>query len=313
MRIHGGSYSYDQTVGIGYNFPVAPIGVAPRPVGLLSSSTYFQLRTSNRTPVSAERLSVPTLGDFVRVRRGRATSERPGGMTRQVLAEAIHSSIGYVAKIEQGGAGSPSPQVLDALVEVLHLDAGERIHLYHLARQRASRARVAEPVSATPLMRGTLDALSPNPALCLDSAWNVVECNDASEDALPGLATSGNVLRWLFTEARARLVVEDWEAEAGSAVARYRGVAGALSGHAGIAAILDELGSVPDFRRMWHDGGVSFERADPTMTLRNPSTGAIYDVGVQHLATVPYRDLLLVVLLFEPDVTSGRGTSSQQR
>ena len=254
--------------------------------------------------MGSERLQAPTLGDFVRDRRTRGTHDHPDGMSRQVLAEAIHSSIGYIAKIEQGGAGSPSLQVLDALVEVLGLDAGERTHLYHFARQRIPR----ETVPTAPLIEATLNALSPNPALCLDTAWNVVDGNAASHQALPGLATRGNVLRWLFTDARARLVIEHWEAEARSAVARYRGVAGALPGHSGIDDVLDELGSVPDFRRMWQDGSVAFERSDSTMMLRNPSTGAVYDVGVQHLATVPNHALSLVVFLLGHDVTDGRGT-----
>ncbi|MBF6332807.1 helix-turn-helix domain-containing protein [Nocardia transvalensis] len=56
--------------------------------------------------------------EFVRTRRTESTTSAPSGMSRQQLAAAIHSSIGYVAKIEQGDAHCPSPGVLDALAVV---------------------------------------------------------------------------------------------------------------------------------------------------------------------------------------------------
>ncbi|MFX0574008.1 helix-turn-helix transcriptional regulator [Nocardia nepalensis] len=231
-----------------------------------------------------DELQVPTLAEFVRMRRQRPTAAHPGGLSRQQLAEAIHSSVGYLAKIEQGGAFNPSPSILDALADVFGLDPDERIHLYHLAQQRFTDSR-PQPSGAP--VRRTLDALTPHLAAALDDGWHVIDCNAAFDEAFPGLHPNGNVLRWMFTDPRARLVIEEWEREADLMVGRFRAYAARAGARADVQLLLRELGTHPDFHRLWNTGRVYIGRRDPTIRLRNRKTGKPFEIHVQRFRTTP--------------------------
>ncbi|MET8872431.1 helix-turn-helix transcriptional regulator [Nocardia sp. NPDC004604] len=231
-----------------------------------------------------DELRVPTLAEFVRARRLQPTAANPGGLSRQQLAEAIHSSVGYLAKIEQGGAFNPSPSVLDALAQVFGLDPDARVHLYHLAQQRFTESGPQQP---GPPVRRTLDALTPHLAAALDDGWHVIDCNAAFDEAFPGLRPNGNVLRWMFTDPRARLVIEEWEREADLMVGRFRGYAGHTGDRADVQLLLHELGTQPDFHRLWNAGRVYIGRRDPTIRLRNRKTGKPFEIHVQRFRTTP--------------------------
>ncbi|MFD0000222.1 helix-turn-helix domain-containing protein [Nocardia sp. NPDC127526] len=239
---------------------------------------------------SADELRAPTLAEFVRERRGRTSAANPAGLTRKQLAEATHASLGYIAKIEQGEALNPGPAVLDSLATVLKLDVAERIHLYHLAQQRPALPpppvlrREDEEAAA---VRITLDALLPHLAAALDDGWHVVDCNAAFDAALPGLARNGHVLRWMFTDPRARMVVEEWEREAGLMVGRFRAYAAGAPDRAQIDDLLRDLGEQPDFRRLWAAGQVHIGRRDPGFKLRDPKTATVFDVRVQRYRGTP--------------------------
>lgn len=236
-------------------------------------------------------LRAPTLADFVRERRARATTRFPAGLTRKQLAEATHASLGYIAKIEQGEALTPGTAILDSLACVLELDVAERIHLYHLAQQRTASTNprpLRHGDSAADAVRTTLDALLPNLAAALDDGWHIVACNSAFDEALPGLLRKGHVLRWMFTDPRARIVVEEWEIEARLMVGRFRAYAAGAHDRDEIDELLRELGEQADFRRLWGDGHVHIGRATPTFTLRNPRTAAVFEVAVQrYRSTAP--------------------------
>ena len=242
------------------------------------------LVTDNDIGADADKLRAPTLADFVRERRSRPCADHPTGLTRKQLAEATHASLGYFAKIEQGEALNPGPAVLDSLASVLKLELAERIHLYHLAQQRpvlpnpqVLRRDDAEARS----VRATLDALLPLLAAALDDGWRIVDCNAAFDAALPGLARNGHVLRWMFTDPRARIVVEEWEREAGLMVGRFRAYAAGAPDREDIDTVLRDLGEQPDFRRLWAAGHVHIGRQDPDFTLRDPKTATVFDVRVQ--------------------------------
>ncbi|MFE3755674.1 helix-turn-helix domain-containing protein [Nocardia tengchongensis] len=241
--------------------------------------------------LTAEELRAPTLAEFVRERRARASARYPAGLTRKQLAEATHASLGYIAKIEQGEALNPGPAILDSLAAVLELDTAERVHLYHLAQQRPAVSSVRalrHGDAAQAAVRTVLDALLPHLAAAIDDSWHVVACNSAFDEALPGLARQGHVLRWMFTDPRSRIVLEEWEREARLMVGRFRAYAAGASERANLELLLRELGEQPDFRRLWGEGHVAIGRHDPTFTLRNPRTATVFDVRVQrYRATAP--------------------------
>ncbi|MBL1078296.1 helix-turn-helix domain-containing protein [Nocardia sp. 2] len=233
-------------------------------------------------------LRPPTLAEFIRERRSRVTVAHPAGLTRKELAEATHASLGYIAKIEQGEALNPGAAILDSLAEVLELDTADRVHLYHLAQQRPSspiRTPLREP---DPALRATLDGLLPHLAAVLDDGWRIVDRNSAFDEALPGLASTGHVLRWMFTDPRARIVVEEWEREAQLMVGRFRAYATHTHDRAEVESVLRDLSEHSDFRRMWTEGHVRIGRSDPAFLLRNPRTATIFAVRVQrYRSTAP--------------------------
>ncbi|WP_158675792.1 helix-turn-helix transcriptional regulator [Nocardia stercoris] len=243
-----------------------------------------RIDTSAEAPV----LRAPTLADYVRDRRSRAVPGYPAGMTRKELAAATHASLGYIAKIEQGEALNPGAAILDSLATVLDLDAANRVHLYHLAQQRPSAAEPAPLRAADPAIRTMLDALLPHLAAALDHGWRVIEHNAAFDAALPGLTRSRHVLRWMFTDPWARIVVEEWEREARLMTGRFRAYAASAPDRADVEEVLRDLSGQPDFRRMWSAGHVCIGRTDPTFTLRNPRTGTTFEARVQrYRSTAP--------------------------
>lgn len=241
--------------------------------------------------LAVEALRAPSLAEFIRARRTGATPNHPAGLTRKQLAEATHASLGYIAKIEQGDALNPGPAILDSLATVLGLDSAERVHLYHLAQQQPAPSNpkpLRRDTAAAATVRTTLDALLPHLAAALDGGWHVVDCNSAFDEAFPGLFRSGHVVRWLFTDPRARIVIEEWEHEARLMVGRFRAYAAQSHDRDEIEELLRDLGEHADFRRMWEDAHVRIGRPDSTFKLRNPKTATIFDVVVQrYRSTAP--------------------------
>ncbi|WP_369634464.1 helix-turn-helix transcriptional regulator [Nocardia sp. JMUB6875] len=236
-------------------------------------------------------LQPPSLAEFVRARRLRPTPDDSSGLSRQQLAAAIHSSVGYLAKIEQGEARNPSPSVLDALAEALTLTPDERRHLYHLAQQHIPDASSSCDVDDA-LLETDLDALTPHPAAVLDRGWQILASNTAFEAAFPGLPAKGNALTWMFTDPRARLVMEEWEREADQMVGRFRACAARSVTNDLTSPLLRALAPNPDFHRLWTTGHVYQSRPSPALHLRNRKTGHPYTIHLQRLRTRTHKLLL---------------------
>ncbi|MFC1473138.1 helix-turn-helix domain-containing protein [Rhodococcus sp. D-46] len=228
----------------------------------------------------------PSLGDYIRGLRERGT-EVGGGMTRQMLATAMHTSVAYVAKLEAGRAKSPSVSVLQAISETFELTPHEVRHLYNLARQTPTE-RESEPVTdgvGTQIFelreRRALDALNPHPASYLDERWNLIACNSAYDELFPGLVENGNVLRWFFFGDQSRSIMVDWTDEAKLTVAWFRALMGRYYYADWAQSLLSELNEVPIFREFWSLGEVSFGRDNPLMKVRHPETREVTTLHVR--------------------------------
>ncbi|MFF0770712.1 helix-turn-helix domain-containing protein [Nonomuraea wenchangensis] len=103
------------------------------------------------------------LADFLRSRRARITPDRTGlpadgrarrvpGLRRDEVARLAGVSTEYYTRLEQGRAGNPSPEVVEALARALELDLAEREHLTDLLARPARRAPVSpqRPAGAPP-------------------------------------------------------------------------------------------------------------------------------------------------------------------
>ncbi|MDV8030787.1 MULTISPECIES: helix-turn-helix transcriptional regulator [unclassified Rhodococcus (in: high G+C Gram-positive bacteria)] len=235
-------------------------------------------------------ISPPSLGDFIRARRTRATPKHPDGMTRAQLGEKIYLSVSYIARLEGNVKdASPSPQVLDATANALCLDDAERRHLFNLARRtQTEREDTTTPWTIadyrtliTPDMKTAIAALNPHLVAYLDERWNVIDCNSAYDKAFPGLVDEGNVLRWFFSTPASMKVMVEWEAEAALTVSWFRALMGRYYNPDWAVETLEELSAFPLFRQLWSREEVRFGRHQPFMHLRDAESGEHYSVHVQ--------------------------------
>src|SRR3954452_15736312 len=98
---------------------------------------------------------------------------RAPGLRREEVAQLTGVSVDYLARLEQGRASRPSPQVLDALARTLRLTDAERDHVYRVAGQAPpSAGRMKRHV--TPSVQRILDRLADTPVLVVDAAWHVM-------------------------------------------------------------------------------------------------------------------------------------------
>jgi transcriptional regulator with XRE-family HTH domain len=184
---------------------------------------------------------------------------RVPGLRREELAQAAGVSLTYYTRLEQGLATNPSSQVLDALARALALDEVERAHLQRLAsttdpRERSGRAHL-RPEFVT-----LLDAMPDIAAVALSPLQDIIAWNRLGHALLaPHLAPSApygdeppNKVAMMFTDAHARSLHREWEAEATLAVASLRFVSSAFVAEDDLAQLVGNLSVVSeDFAQLW--------------------------------------------------------------
>ncbi|KRV50865.1 XRE family transcriptional regulator [Wenjunlia vitaminophila] len=241
------------------------------------------------------------LGAYLRSRRGRVTpadvglrtygtARRVPGLRREELAQLAGVSVGYYTRLEQGQAGTASPQVLGALANVLGLDPVETAHLHNLARQPAtSRLVRPRPERPHPRVLSLLASLGDRtPAVVLGRrgdvlAWNrtghalVAEHIDVEAPHDP--ARRPSIPRMFFLDSRTRDLHRNWTELARIHVAYLRLTAGRHPTDARLAELIGELAMHSrDFARLWAGGDVA-DCTVGTMHLRHPTVG---DVSVDY-------------------------------
>ncbi|MFJ6983622.1 MULTISPECIES: helix-turn-helix domain-containing protein [unclassified Streptomyces] len=198
------------------------------------------------------------LGTFLRTRREAVTPAEVGlptgprrrtpGLRRAELATLAGVSVEYITRLEQGRDRNPSPQVLGALGDALRLRVPDRILLRRLAKEggvdRVLCSAVAPPDhTVRPSVRALLDRLEPTPAVLLNWVGDIVAHTDGYERLVRPLGLldgdKPNLVRYLFTDDRARVVFPGWDRLADEQVAYLRHEASLHDPH--IAALADEL------------------------------------------------------------------------
>jgi transcriptional regulator with XRE-family HTH domain len=225
--------------------------------------------------------ALPTLSGYLRAAR------KACGLTRERLARAAAVSSSYLAQLEAGEKTRPSETTLRALASVLELGPIERRHLFNLVR--AGSVPIAEPKTFSavpPTIQLLLDHLEPHRAALLDDHWDVLAANNSYLRAFPGIDAAPNVMRWVFASPGAKEVIVDWETEAAHTVHWLRGYIGAGNDVEWGAAVVADLADDPDFRRLWADEMVTFDRPEPFIHLRDPDTGEPYTVAVHQFANL---------------------------
>ncbi|MEV0249116.1 helix-turn-helix domain-containing protein [Nocardia sp. NPDC050712] len=201
---------------------------------------------------------LPTLGDFVRVRRLRL------GWSARELALEIPVAESYIRQIESGERTNPNDNILTRLNTLFHLRGDEQNHLLMLAgRPVTSTTTVPVPEEMLPRM---LEALAPHAAgRVLD--WKLTHANAQFRRLWPGLLEAPNMLHWWLGE-QARAAHPAWEREIAVMVGLFRDYAARPGCQDSAAEILDSVKHLDHFWPLWQSGVVYSARPDPFRRVR---------------------------------------------
>ena len=198
------------------------------------------------------------LGTFLRTRREAVTPAEVGlptgprrrtpGLRRAELATLAGISVEYLTRLEQGRDHNPSAQVLAALADALRLAVHDRILLRRLAKESGDEAVLCcggmTPIRRLrPTTRALLERLEPTPAVLLNPLGDILAYTTGYERlAAPlGLLDGAHpsILRYVFTDERARTAFPDWDRVADEQVAAFRHEVPSSDPH--VVALIDEL------------------------------------------------------------------------
>ncbi|TCC17907.1 helix-turn-helix transcriptional regulator [Kribbella sindirgiensis] len=229
------------------------------------------------------------IADFLRSRRAAIAPDRSGlpadgrrrrvpGLRRDEVARLAGVSTEYYTRLEQGRAGNPSTEVLDALARALQLDAVEREHLTDLLQRRPPVRRTpAAPQRVRPGLHLMLQTLEHVPAFILGRRTDVLATNRLARavltdfDAMP--ATRRNLARYYLLDPEARERVGDWERIAAETVAMLRLEAGRYPNDRQLADLVGELTlKCPEFTGWWNDHQV-LRRTHGSKIYHHPVAG----------------------------------------
>ncbi|MFF0561542.1 helix-turn-helix transcriptional regulator [Streptomyces sp. NPDC004266] len=233
------------------------------------------------------------ISGFLRSRRARITPEEAGlpfdgrvrrvpGLRRDEAARLAGVSTEYYTRLEQGRAGNPSAEVVEAIARALRLDETEREHLTDLLRSGARTARRASARAqrVRPGLHLMLETLGHVPAFVLGRRTDVLASNRLARevltdfDALP--ATRRNLARYYLLDPRARERVGDWERIAAETVAILRLEAGRHPQDRQLADLVGELTlGCEEFTGWWNDHRV-LRRTHGTKHYHHPLVGDLY-------------------------------------
>lgn len=168
------------------------------------------------------------LGTFLRTRREAITPAQVGlpggdrrrtpGLRRSELATLAGISVEYLARIEQGRDRNPSGQVLFALADALRLSRDER-HMLAIAAQASGGEACSPPAppsrSVRPTVQALLDRLEPTPAVVVNRLSDVLAHTAGYELLVSPIGLLDherpNLVRFVFTDARARAAYPEWD------------------------------------------------------------------------------------------------------
>ncbi len=213
---------------------------------------------------------MPTLGDFLRLRRGMVRPEDAGfpaagrrrvaGLRREEVAVAAGISADYYVRLEQGRETTPSPQVLDALARLFGLDDDARQHLYRLAGLapiRTPRRTIVVPRRA-PRAAGVVGR---PPCRRLGRGYDVLAANELGLALFAGSPFADNFARMLFLDPAATGFWDDWSAAASATVAGLLLASSDSPDDARLAEVVEELRrESASFADLWRETSAQAKR-----------------------------------------------------
>jgi transcriptional regulator with XRE-family HTH domain len=255
------------------------------------------------------------IAGFLRSRRARVTPEEAGlpadgrarrvpGLRRDEVARLAGMSTEYYTRLEQGRAGIPSPEVVEAIARTLQLDLGEREHLTNLLAGPASaRREPPAPPRVRPGLHVMLQTLEHVPAFIIDRRLDVLASNHLARavltdfEALP--VPQRNLARFYLLDPGARDRVIDWPTVAEAAVGMLRLSAGHDPNDRRLTDLVGEFTRrSPEFAAWWSEHRV-LRRTYGTKSYRHPDVGDLH-FSYECLHPPGDPDQTLVVYNVEP-------------
>src|SRR6266852_4629493 len=230
------------------------------------------------------------LADFLKTRRSRLHPKQFGlpdvgrrrtpGLRRDEVAQLAGVGVSWYTWLEQGRAITVSDQVLESLARILQLDAGERRHLFLLARGMDPVSDENHAVNLlTPGQQAVLDALGISPAYLLDQRLNVVAWNESAcrvfEDFSLLSERDRNAIWSLFMHPAKRKLFVDWELTIQNAVMSFRTTYDRHAGEAWAEQLVADLKQAsPEFRSLWPQHDIQWS-CDHEKELNHPQVGRL--------------------------------------
>ncbi|WP_093716851.1 helix-turn-helix transcriptional regulator [Actinacidiphila alni] len=213
------------------------------------------------------------------------TPRRQPGLRREEVAVLAGVSVDYYARLEQGRIGRVSDQVLTAIEQALRLDVLECRHLRALVEtrtggpRRAARSDAGSRDSARAGLWELVRSLDPLPAMVQSRRMDVLAANASAKvlltdfDRMP--RKDRNIVRWLFTDPRARERYPDWDEVAANTVAALRGARDPLFHDPELERLVGELSvASPEFAARWADYRL-FQHSHGTKRIFHQTVGVL--------------------------------------
>jgi transcriptional regulator with XRE-family HTH domain len=242
---------------LGTAAPGGPAATLDRPISTLDRPALSG--TSRSEPRRRE------LAAFLRSRRERIGPEEVGlppaprrrtpGLRREEVATLAGVGVTWYTWLEQGRDINVSPQVLDAVSRTLLLDPHERTHLFRLADVPDGIIERECPATS-PAVQVLLDKLVPYPACVRNGRYDVLAFNSAYEQLVGRLRDvpfeDRNTLWCMFTSARSRAAIVDWDEAARRLVAEYRAAMAEHISEPAWKCLVTRLSKAsPEFAELW--------------------------------------------------------------
>ncbi|SNT55818.1 Helix-turn-helix domain-containing protein [Streptosporangium subroseum] len=263
------------------------------------------------------------LAAFIRARRESVTPadvglptgprRRTPGLRRAELATLAGISVEYLTRLEQGRDRHPSPQILNALADALRLPNDERVYLRFAAKASSGypfpcTGADSEPPAreVRPTVQALLDRLEPAPAVLLNRLTDVLAFTVGYERLTAPLglldARFPNLVRFVFTDPRAKIAYPDWDRIADARIAALRsGSFGADPHLAELTAELTATAGAPFSDRM--KPAASSSRPTGFERLTHPEAGELR-LAYETLELPSADDQRLIVYLPADTATS---------
>lgn len=267
--------------------------------------------------------NAPLIGEFIRLHRERLSAPQVGlsfglrrrakGLRREEVASLCGISPTWLTWIEQGRATSVSAATLSRIATVLQLKQAERDYLFDLAGMHDPEQ--PEPVDNLVLLETLHRAVErvQSPAYVLNRIWDVLAWNRKASDLFGAWLAAEpeaepeeiedvegeappNLLRFMFLDAHAKMLVVDWHQRAERLVAEFRADASADLEDEAVQAMVQELcDQSTEFDALWRRHDV-LEREGGERTFHHPQYGAlIYRQLTLRVAHAPGFKLVMLL------------------